>query len=77
MNPVDEDASQYVVVVNDEDQYSIWPHARALPAGWQPAGEPASKAQCLAHIEAVWRDMRPRSLRQAMDGNAPSAAERA
>ncbi|MBB4920514.1 MbtH family protein [Streptosporangium saharense] len=54
----------YVVVVNDEDQYSIWPEERALPAGWADAGHRGSEDECLAHIERVWTDMRPRSLRE-------------
>jgi len=56
--------ASYQVVVNDEEQYSIWPSYRALPAGWRAAGpKPASKQACLDYIEAHWIDMRPRSLR--------------
>ena len=53
------------VVVNDEEQYSIWPVERELPAGWRSAGKSGSKAECLAWIEEVWTDMRPLSLRKA------------
>lgn len=54
----------FLVVTNDEQQYSIWPSYRALPAGWQAArSEPAPKQDCLDYIEAHWTDMRPRSLR--------------
>ncbi|MDE4133246.1 MbtH family NRPS accessory protein [Phaeobacter sp. QD34_3] len=56
----------YLVVVNDEEQYSIWPAERELPAGWQQVGEPGSREACLDHIEEVWTDMRPKSLREAM-----------
>jgi MbtH protein len=56
--------SRYVVVVNHEEQYSIWPADRANPAGWQDAGQAGTKAECLAHIEKVWTDMRPKSLRR-------------
>ncbi len=51
------------VVVNDEEQYSIWPLDRDLPPGWREIGVRGSKAECLAHIETAWTDMRPRSIR--------------
>jgi MbtH protein len=57
---------QYKVVVNDEEQYSIWFADRPLPGGWREAGFEGAKQSCLDHIEQVWTDMRPRSLRQAM-----------
>ena len=56
----------YVVVHNDEEQYSIWPVGRALPAGWYAEGTRGPKSECLAHIEEIWTDLRPRSLRVAM-----------
>jgi MbtH protein len=56
----------YQVVFNDEEQYSIWPADRELPAGWQAEGTTGPKSDCLAHIEQIWTDMRPRSLRVAM-----------
>lgn len=65
-----EDA-RYQVVVNDEDQYSIWPERRELPPGWRSVGVVGSQAECLAHVEAVWTDMRPLSLRRAMAGEIP------
>jgi len=52
-----------IVVVNDEEQYSIWPAERPFPAGWKAAGKQGSKEECLAYITEVWTDMRPRSLR--------------
>jgi len=52
------------VVKNHEDQFSIWPAERELPSGWADAGILASRADCLAHINTVWTDMRPASLRQ-------------
>ncbi len=57
----------YKVVVNDEEQYSIWPATGQAPAGWHDAGFTGSKQECLAHIDEVWVDMRPLSLRRAMD----------
>ena len=62
-----EDRTIYMVVVNDEEQYSIWPAAKQLPLGWRDAGKHGSKAECLAYIEEVWSDMRPLSLRKKMD----------
>lgn len=63
----------YRAVINDEEQYSIWPDGKELPAGWHDAGKLGTKEECLAHIEQVWTDMRPRSLREAM-AKAPSAS---
>ncbi|WBB80950.1 MbtH family protein [Micromonospora sp. WMMD882] len=58
------DTRRYHVVVNDEEQYSIWPEEADVPAGWRPVGVTGDRATCLAHIEEVWTDMRPRSLRE-------------
>src|SRR5262245_5340332 len=55
------------VVVNHEEQYSLWPADREPPAGWNDAGKVGTRQECLAHIEEVWTDMRPLSLRRAMD----------
>ncbi|GAB3488170.1 MbtH family protein [Amycolatopsis cihanbeyliensis] len=57
----------YRVVVNDEEQYSIWPAGREIPAGWRATGAAGTREECLAHIKEVWTDMRPRSLREAMN----------
>ena len=61
-----EDTTVYEVVVNDEEQYSIWPADRERPLGWRAEGTSGTKQACLAHIQEVWTDMRPRSLREAM-----------
>jgi MbtH protein len=58
-----DDSTVYRVVVNHEEQYSIWPVAKAVPRGWFDAGKQGSRTVCLAHIEQEWTDMRPRSLR--------------
>jgi MbtH protein len=58
----------YLVVRNDEEQYSIWEAGQPLPAGWYDQGVSGTKTECLDHIDQVWQDMRPRSLREAMDG---------
>ena len=62
-----EDNSIYKVVVNHEEQYSIWPATRENPPGWKDAGMVGSRAECLAHIKEVWTDMRPLSLRKRME----------
>ena len=64
----DEDATIYTVVVNHEEQYSIWPSHRELPRGWEAVGKEGRKAECLQYIEEVWTDMRPLSLRRKMEG---------
>lgn len=59
-------SDEYKVVVNQEEQYSIWPAGRDNPAGWSDGGRSGSKEDCLAYIEEVWTDMRPLSLRKRM-----------
>ncbi len=61
----DDDKTEFTVVVNHEEQYSIWPVTGTLPEGWQAVGVTGPKQTCLEHIARVWTDMRPRSLRQA------------
>lgn len=56
----------YRVVINDEDQYSIWAAGRPTPAGWREEGFTGDRNACLEYIDQVWTDMRPRSLREAM-----------
>lgn len=76
MNRVDqEDKTVYAVVVNHEEQYSIWPADRELPLGWQEAGKQGLKDECLAYIEEVWTDMRPLSLRKKMEELAQQQLE--
>ncbi|HEY0170103.1 MAG TPA: MbtH family protein [Pyrinomonadaceae bacterium] len=66
----DEDNTTYKVVVNHEEQYSIWPADRENALGWNDAGKSGPKAECLAYIEEVWTDMRPLSLRKKMEETA-------
>lgn len=54
----------YSVVINIEDQYSIWPQGRDVPAGWKEVGHSGSKAECLQYIEENWTDMRPKSVKE-------------
>jgi MbtH protein len=58
-----QDTREYLVVVNDEEQYSIWFAGRDTPDGWRAEGKRGKKAECLAYIDEVWTDMRPLSIR--------------
>ena len=60
----------YKVVINHEEQYSLWPADRDNPSGWRDAGKSGAKEECLAYVEEVWTDMRPLSLRKKMEGMA-------
>jgi MbtH protein len=63
----EEETTAYKVVVNQEEQYSIWLADRENPLGWQDAGKRGLKSECLAYIKEVWTDMRPLSLRKHME----------
>jgi MbtH protein len=69
----DEDKTVYKVVINHEEQYSIWPAHRQNPLGWRDAGKSGLKQECLSYIDEVWTDMRPLSLRQRMAAQAGQA----
>ncbi len=62
----DDDSRIYRVVVNHEEQYSLWPQDRPLPGGWRASGMTGTKLQCMAHVDEVWTDMRPLSVRQSV-----------
>ncbi|MBO1334082.1 MbtH family protein [Streptomyces sp. VRA16 Mangrove soil] len=66
MHAEETDDRRYLVVLNDEEQYSIWWADRELPAGWHQEGTEGSKAECLEHIGRIWTDLRPASLRRRM-----------
>ncbi|MBB3811696.1 MbtH protein [Xanthomonas arboricola] len=57
---------EYFVVINDEEQYSIWPVFREIPLGWYKEGKAGTKQECLDHIEQVWKDITPKSVREAI-----------
>jgi MbtH protein len=69
----EEDLIAYKVVLNDEEQYSIWPAHKANPLGWKDGGKSGLKQECLAYINEVWTDMRPLSLRKKMAESAQSS----
>nr|BBH88014.1 antibiotic synthesis protein MbtH [Thermosporothrix sp. COM3] len=60
----------YRVVVNHEEQYSIWPTTLEIPRGWRDTGKQGTKDECLTYVKEVWTDMRPLSLRQKMSQQA-------
>jgi MbtH protein len=70
-----EDTTIYRVVVNHEEQYSIWAAGRDLPLGWRDAGKSGTRGECLAYISAVGTDMRPLSLRKKMEAAARDTAD--
>jgi MbtH protein len=70
MNESEEDQTNYKVVINHEEQYSIWPAHKENPLGWRDVGKQGPKEECLAYIKEVWTDMRPLSLRKQIDSNS-------
>jgi len=71
----EEDTTVYNVVVNHEEQYSIWPVDREIPLGWRAVGKSGPKAECLEYIKEVWTDMRPLSLRKKMEEDERQRAQ--
>lgn len=65
-NPFDDENGEFYVVVNDEDQHSLWPAFADVPEGWRVVFGTAGRAECLQHVEENWTDLRPKSLRAAM-----------
>jgi len=65
-NPFDDDSVAHVVLRNAEGQHSLWPSFAPVPAGWSRVFGPADRSACLAHVEAVWTDLRPLSLQRAL-----------
>ncbi len=69
-NPFDNDDGDFLVLVNAERQYSLWPGSKKVPAGWSVEGPRGGRQDCLTWIEENWTDMRPRSLVEAMDATS-------
>lgn len=65
-NPFDDETAVFLVLVNDEEQYSLWPRFAEVPAGWTRVFGPDDRAACLGYVEEHWTDMRPRSLVAAL-----------
>ena len=74
-DPDEEDTTTYKVVINHEEQYSIWPADRENALGWNDAGKEGPKQEWLDYIEEVWTDMRPLSLRKKMEEDEKRRAE--
>ena len=66
-NPFDDPEGRYFVLVNDEEQYSLWPAFIEIPEGWTVAHGEDTRQACLDQVNERWTDMRPKSLRAAMD----------
>jgi MbtH protein len=66
MNPFDDESAQFYVLVNDEEQHSLWPIFAPIPAGWSTSLGPATLEEALAYVEESWPDIRPKSLREAL-----------
>lgn len=66
-NPFDDPEGRYLVLVNDEDQHSLWPSFAEVPAGWTVVFGEDTRDACLSFVETHWTDLRPRSLRERMD----------
>ncbi|MEU5979502.1 MbtH family protein [Streptomyces sp. NPDC047315] len=73
-NPFDDTDGRFFVLVNEEDQHSLWPSFVEIPAGWKSVFGEDGRQECLDFIEANWTDLRPRSLREAMAGQSSSTA---
>jgi len=73
--PGAQDSLQYAVVINDEEQYSIWSAGRDLPVGWRRDGFTGTEDECLAYIDETWTDMRPASLRRWMHDHERAGAD--
>lgn len=69
-NPFDDENGQFHVLANDEEQHSLWPVFAEVPAGWRIVFGAAARPDCLNYVEEHWADMRPKSLRIAMDATS-------
>jgi uncharacterized protein YbdZ (MbtH family) len=70
INPFDDDSGRFLVLVNDEEQHSLWPVFADVPAGWRVVYGEADRAGCLDYIEKNWTDIRPKSLRERLEGTS-------
>lgn len=74
VNPFDDEDGEFVVLINDEGQYSLWPTFKDVPAGWKTVGPRGARKECLAYIDEHWTDLRPLSLVRDMERDAAEAA---
>ncbi|MFI1190976.1 MbtH family protein [Streptomyces californicus] len=73
-SPFEDDSREYVALCNEEEQYSLWPKGNAVPDGWRVVYGPDSRQKVMDHVDRVWTDMRPRSLRDAGAGHGGAPA---
>lgn len=71
MSDYDDDDTEYKVVQNHEEQFSLWPSYKEPPSGWKEVGKSGSKQECLDYIQKVWTDTRSASIREALSHRAP------
>jgi len=74
-NPFDDENGKFLVLVNDEDQHSLWPAFAEVPSGWNVALGESTREAALAYVESEWTDMRPRSLREFAAGDVAKPAQ--
>ena len=72
INPFDDDNGSFYVLINDEEQHSLWPTFADVPAGWRVVYGEADRAACLEYIEQNWPDIRPKSLRDRLEAQRAS-----
>ena len=70
MEDEQEDTRVYIVLINGEEQYSLWLKDKKIPPGWKSVGKEGSKSECSSYVDTVWTDMRPLSLRKKMDARS-------
>ncbi|GGV56157.1 protein mbtH [Streptomyces spectabilis] len=75
-NPFDDEQGSFLVLVNDENQHSLWPASADIPVGWRTVFGPGGRQVCLDYVDKHWTDMRPASLIAATDGQAPARPAR-
>lgn len=68
MHSDDEDTATYIVLMNDEEQHSLWPSFKSVPAGWRVVRGPGSKQECMDYVDEVWKDITPLSVRRSLSG---------
>nr|WSY54825.1 MbtH family protein [Streptomyces sp. NBC_00886] len=74
VNPFDDESGRFFVLINDEEQYSLWPAFAEIPKGWRVVFGEYGRAECLEFVEQQWTDMRPKSLRVAMEADSGAVA---
>lgn len=75
MNPFDDESGDFLVLINDEKQYSLWPSFIDIPNGWEPVGPRGKREDCIAWIDQNWIDMRPASLVRQMEQDSLRKSE--